>query len=843
MVFTIGNTVGPYRIVDQIGQGGMATVFKAYHANLDRYVAFKVLHPAFKEDPSFLERFKREAQIVAKLDHSSIVPIYDFAAYQGQPFLVMKFIEGETLKARLKRQPLTLPEAFRILDVVGEGLTYAHERGILHRDIKPSNIMLDERGTPYIADFGLARIAQAGESTLSQDMMLGTPQYISPEQAKGIRDLGPGTDIYSLGVVIYEIVVGRVPFNADTPYAIVHDHIYKPLPLPTKINPDVPPAVERVLLKALAKEPQARHKTAVELVIAFQEAVEEADMTELSAARYRPADLPVSTTADTARQEAVSPLPTPSPVYVGVPSPVTQTASDTASRQAYRRRANLWILGGIGSMLFLCLSSLFVIVTALRDPDLQPWNVKDRAGAEEPEDSLPSPPESPKPGDEQSHSFGHLWNLTLGETRRLVKDVSNHPFVVLSFALAQMATGDRDGAFDSVDYAIDELNPSVELVTAMARQTVEDGIPENDELALWLYLHVLAADNVDQGMIDEARGFMHENVRVDPAQTLVVCLTFAERAMMNEPLVHFAHALTLLKTEEDRLALYTALTQVERAGVPGEVLIAAAEYTASKGHNEVATWLYLSVFKLEDVGAEVQREAARFLNDQTQADAGMVLGVTMTFLEQQPAPERQRIADAMPDDPIVYLALALAQMGSGNRDGAFKNANTAVISYHASGDLLMLAARFATSRESHELAAWFYLEVLLQEDLPPHLRNEAGNALFQYILANQVGTRLLIGQFVTRYGENEYIQSVHALALLYSDQQADRVLVRRQAKQHIDAAFDRNDALAEAYLALGLYHREVEEPDPISDWERARSFDDAPEWVIREASRLIEETQ
>jgi tRNA A-37 threonylcarbamoyl transferase component Bud32 len=276
MTFTIGQNVGPYRILEQLGQGGMATVYKAYHAGLDRYVAVKVLHAAFREDPSFTARFTREARVVAKLEHPNIVPIYDFSEYEGQPYLVMKFIEGETLKARLARGPLSAGEAVRVIEAVGAALSYAHSKGILHRDVKPSNVLLVPDGSIYLADFGLARIAQSGESTLTSDMLLGTPHYISPEQAQGMKNLDAGTDIYSFGVVMYELSVGRVPFNADTPFAIIHDHIFTPLPLPRAINPKVPSGVERVLLKALAKDRKDRYPDVDSLVAAFLGAVREA---------------------------------------------------------------------------------------------------------------------------------------------------------------------------------------------------------------------------------------------------------------------------------------------------------------------------------------------------------------------------------------------------------------------------------------------------------------------------------------------------------------------------------------------------------------------------------------
>jgi serine/threonine protein kinase len=274
MPFSAGENVGPYRVVEQLGQGGMASVFKAYHPALDRYVALKVLHPAFMEDPNFLARFQREARVVAKLDHPNIVPIYDFAEHDGQPYLVMKYIEGETLKARLARSPLKPAEGMKVIDAIGKGLSYAHKQGILHRDIKPSNVLLASDGQIYLADFGLARIAQAGESTLSNEMLLGTPQYISPEQARGERHLDVGTDIYSFGVLIYEMVVGRVPFNADTPFSIVHDHIYTPLPMPRSVNPKVPEPIERVLLKALAKARGDRFDTVDDLVSALKAALQ-----------------------------------------------------------------------------------------------------------------------------------------------------------------------------------------------------------------------------------------------------------------------------------------------------------------------------------------------------------------------------------------------------------------------------------------------------------------------------------------------------------------------------------------------------------------------------------------
>jgi len=374
MSLNIGENVGAYRIVEQLGQGGMATVFKAYHAALDRYVAIKVLHPAFKEDPNFLARFQREARVVAKLEHPNIVPVYDYADHNGAPYLVMKFIEGETLKARLARGPINLQEGLHIIESVGAGLSYAHQQGILHRDIKPSNIMLARDGNIYLADFGLARIALAGESTLSTDWMLGTPHYMSPEQAKGVKDLDAGTDLYSLGVVIYELVVGRVPYSADTPFAIIHDHIFTPLPMPHTVNPNVPEAIERVLLKALAKDRADRYPDVATMVAAFHEAVAPLVASEAtSVTTALPHSTPVSPSAVTPTAAATTRMTPPGATVVSpaaaaastvlagaTPNPAAAPPQESAAKKGYTFK---WWHALIGVVVIAC--CLFFALAAL----------------------------------------------------------------------------------------------------------------------------------------------------------------------------------------------------------------------------------------------------------------------------------------------------------------------------------------------------------------------------------------------------------------------------------------------------------------------------------------------
>ncbi|MCJ7622510.1 MAG: protein kinase, partial [Anaerolineaceae bacterium] len=275
MSFNIAELVGPYEIVEQLGRGGMATVYRAYHKALDRYVAIKVMHQAFMEDSNFLSRFQREAKVVASLDHPNIIPIYDFSEHKGQPYLVMKLVDGITLKERIENEHLSYNEILEIIESVAAALGYAHKKRILHRDIKPSNVIIASDGKIYLTDFGLARIIQSGDSSLTGDRMIGTPHYMSPEQAMSSTDLDGRTDIYSLGVMLYEMIVGRVPFTADTPFMIIHDHIYTPVEPPRGINPQIPVEVEEVLMKALAKKPADRFHNVGEMIHALRTALDQ----------------------------------------------------------------------------------------------------------------------------------------------------------------------------------------------------------------------------------------------------------------------------------------------------------------------------------------------------------------------------------------------------------------------------------------------------------------------------------------------------------------------------------------------------------------------------------------
>lgn len=309
-----GDTLGQYKIIKPIGQGGMASVFLAHQPGLNRDVALKVLLPEIASRPGFSERFTREIQAIGNLHHPNILPVYDSGIDGKYSYLAMRYIPNATTLATRMKSQVSTKEAARLTQQVAAALDHAHQAGIIHRDVKPANILMDGDWI-LLSDFGLAKTVAASSDLTGTGTGLGTPLYMSPEQAKGEK-VDHRTDIYALGIMLYEMLTGQVPHKAETPMGTVVKRISEPLPLPRTVNPDITPAVERVLLKALAANREQRYSSAGELAQALNEAIAE----------------PVSQ-AETSRpvlETVASIQPIPPPVTITEAAPVTTSIQKSA---------------------------------------------------------------------------------------------------------------------------------------------------------------------------------------------------------------------------------------------------------------------------------------------------------------------------------------------------------------------------------------------------------------------------------------------------------------------------------------------------------------------------------
>ncbi len=299
----IGQRLGQYEVVAKIGSGGMATVYRARQASVDRDVALKVIRSDLMEDENFLGRFQREARMIASLQHLHVLKVFDYGNEGSIAYLVMELLEGGSLNRLLRRAgALPLPLTIRMIDQISMALDYAHGRGIIHRDLKPDNVLLDQHQNAFLTDFGIAKLLSETTSYTRTGMVMGTPAYMAPELWSG-QPADARADIYALGVILYEMVTGVSPFSGDTPFHIMHRHIYEMPPSTRDVNNSLPATVDSVIGKALAKDANQRFNTARQLAEAFREALNGQDISRI-----------ITNTADlTAPVPADFPQPTPKP--------------------------------------------------------------------------------------------------------------------------------------------------------------------------------------------------------------------------------------------------------------------------------------------------------------------------------------------------------------------------------------------------------------------------------------------------------------------------------------------------------------------------------------------------
>ena len=257
----IPTKIGRYEIKSELGRGGMATVYRAFDPSFDREVAIKVLPREMMHDPQFRARFEREIKMVAALEHPSIVPVYDVGDEDGQPYFVMRFMTGGSLSNWIAKGKIPLEDTARIIGKIAQGLSYAHKKGIIHRDLKPDNILFDDNDDPFISDFGIAKLTESTSGSLTGSGVIGTPAYMSPEQAQG-EEIDGRSDVYGLGVIVYQMLSGQQPYNADTPMGVVVKHITEPVPEILNVTPTLPYDVDQIIRSSMAKDKTKRYATA-----------------------------------------------------------------------------------------------------------------------------------------------------------------------------------------------------------------------------------------------------------------------------------------------------------------------------------------------------------------------------------------------------------------------------------------------------------------------------------------------------------------------------------------------------------------------------------------------------
>ncbi len=361
--------IGRYEIKSELGRGGMAAVYLASDPRFKREVAIKILPPQLLSDPVYRARFEREAQMIAALEHPAIVPVYDYGEEEGQLYLVMRYMPGGSLADKLKNGTLPPAEIVHIIARITSALDQVHARGIIHRDLKPGNILFDQYSDAYLSDFGIARLTEA-TTTLTGAAIVGTPAYMSPEQARGDSDIDGRSDLYAVGAIIFQMLSGKLPYESTTPLGLAMKHITDPVPSIVQVRPDLPPTYDRVIETAMAKDPTHRFQTGLELSNALDTVTKEitsppppAPQLETSPGAVARPSTPPPITPATPPPGAVSPEAIARPSTPPLKAPLTPPplVVSSTSIQKPKPKAKLpWFVYAAGGLVLLVICAVAV---------------------------------------------------------------------------------------------------------------------------------------------------------------------------------------------------------------------------------------------------------------------------------------------------------------------------------------------------------------------------------------------------------------------------------------------------------------------------------------------------